>query len=102
MTLLSASMHLSTDPIHAYQSLSTYFSFFYRHIIPRCYKKQVKFNPRPDPKSSCGIEVPDIEMLPRNNNGNIGGESRALSVQSCFVSLPEMVEVVPKSRSVLW
>ena len=79
-----------------------FFLFFSRHIIPRCCRKQTKFNSRPDPKSSCVIEVPDMEMLPRSRNGDIDGESKSLSVHSCFVSLQEMVEVVPKSRSVLW
>ena len=82
--------------LHSLNTFSqTIFSFFTRHIIPRCSKKQAKSNPRPDPKSSCVIEIQDMEMLPRS-------ESRALSVQSCFVSLPEMIEVMPKSRSVLW
>ena len=31
----------------------------------------------PDSKPSGVNEVADIEMLPRNNNGNIGYESRA-------------------------
>ena len=83
--------------LHSLNTLSQTISylFFTRHIILRCSKKQTKSNPRSDPKSSCVIENHDMEMLPRS-------ESRALSVQSCFVSLPEMVEVVPKSRSVLW
>ena len=61
-----------------------------------------KFNPRSDPKSSCVIEVPDMEMLPRSRNGDIDVKSKSLSVQSCFLSLQEVVEVVPKSCSVLW
>ncbi|CAB3994665.1 rho-related GTP-binding isoform X2 [Paramuricea clavata] len=55
------------------------------------------------PKSSCANVTIDMENVQEKSSGNVSTQREdQMSIQSLFIQLPEVVEVVPKSASMLW